>query len=502
MSNEYSINREVVKKWKEVLDESSLPAIKSSHVRSEVAKILENTERELRADPSSRQMRLLGEEPTNVMGQSSSVHGSGAIDTFDPVLISLIRRSMPNLVAFEGLCGVQAMTGPTGLVFAMRSRYSNSSTINANGAQNGPETFYNEVNTGFASFGGMGLTANAQSYPGSGPAGQADGWPNTVTANTVGAAGGNLPAAVYGGTGANTQANNAVPQNPDATGANANIYNYGGAVATQFAETLGNSPSIFPEMAFSIEKVTATAGSRALKAEYSMELVQDLKAIHGLDAEAELSNILSTEILAEINREIVRSIVVTAVPGSQLDTTTPGQFDLDVDSNGRWLQEKFLGMYYQLDREANASAKATRRGKGNVLLCTSDVASALNAAKVLTYNMDKNPDLTVDDTGNTFVGRLNNGMKVFIDPYAVGANYWVVGYRGSNPMDAGVFYCPYVPLQMLRAVDPATFQPKIAFKTRYAMVSNPFSGGLNQNLGQLLPDSNVYYRRTVVLHLQ
>lgn len=485
----YSINEAVTKKWAAVLDEATLPKIKSAHVRNEVAKMLENTERELGVLPAGSQQLM--EEPTNVMGTSSSVHGSGAIDTFDPILVSLIRRSMPNLVAFEGLCGVQAMTGPTGLIFAMRSRYANSPN---SPVQNGPETFYNEVNTGYSSFGGANVAPNANTIPGY-TTGMAANVENSWAFNantTPGAATQNINGNTAGVTGIPGISNNV----------GGNTYNYAGALATQMAEILGTANTVFPEMAFSIEKVTATAGSRALKAEYSMELVQDLKAIHGLDAEAELSNILSTEILAEINREIVRAIVVTAVSGSQTDTTTPGQFDLDTDSNGRWLQEKFLGMYYQLERESNVVAKQTRRGKGNVLLCTADVASALNAAKVLTYDMKNNPDLTVDDTGNTFVGRLNNGMKVFIDPYAIGGNYWVVGYRGQNPMDAGVFYCPYVPLQMLRAVDPATFQPKIAFKTRYAMVANPFAQGLTQGLGMLQQDSNVYYRRSLVLHLQ
>ena len=485
MTEGYSINEAAIAKWKPILEAEQFDKIKSRVVRSEVAKMLENTEREAMNAGLvvGKQTLLETSAPTNVMGLSSSTQGTGAIDTFDPILISLIRRSMPNLVAFEGLCGVQTMTGPTGLIFALRSRYA---------SQTGAEAFYNEANSLFASFVGTNASSNTLNAP------QGNNWyvqyGNATVANTtMGAA--NLVS--YG-------SNSTVTVPSSSNNAGNSTYNYGGALSTYLIEGLGsNTTAIFPEMAFSIEKVTAYAGARALKAEYSIELVQDLKAIHGLDAEAELSNILSTEILAEINREIVRAINVSAVQGSQTDVTNAGTFDLDVDSNGRWLQEKFLGMYYQLDREANVIAKQTRRGKGNVMICTADIASALNGAKVLTYDMQgKNPDLVVDDTGNTYVGRLNSGMKVFIDPYAIGGQYWTVGFRGVNPMDAGVFYCPYVPLQMVRAVDPLTFQPKIAFKTRYAMVANPFAQGTTVGLGALVQDSNVYYRRTIVTHLQ
>jgi hypothetical protein len=484
MTQSYSINEAALAKWKDVLDQEDLPKIKNRIVRAEVAKMLENTERELSVDTSGAQFLLREAAPTNSMGLSSSTQGTGSIDTFDPILISLVRRSMPNLVAFEGLCGVQTMTGPTGLIFAMRTKYA---------SQTGTEAFYNEANSLFASFVGTNATANTLNAP------QGNNWyvqyGNVLfNANTPGGA--NL--ASYGSNTTNT-----VPGVSNNAGGE--TYNYGGALSTFLVEGLGtaNGTAIFPEMAFSIEKVTAYAGTRALKAEYSIELVQDLKAIHGLDAEAELSNILSTEILAEINREIVRAINVTAVSGSQVDTTSAGTFDLDVDSNGRWLQEKFLGMYYQLDRECNQIAKDTRRGKGNVMICTADIASALNGAKVLTYEMQgKSQDLVVDDTGNTYVGRLQGGQKVFIDPYAIGGQYWTAGFRGANPMDAGVFYCPYVPLQMVRAVDPLTFQPKIAFKTRYAMVANPFAQGTTVGLGALVQDSNKYYRRTIVAHLQ
>lgn len=487
----YSINEAAIQKWKKVLDAEDLPPVKDRFRRAEIAKMLENTERELGVDPAGQQ--LLGEAaPTNQMGLSSSTHGTGNIDTFDPILISLVRRSMPNLVAFEGLCGVQTMTGPTGLIFAMRSRYA-PATGGATANNSGPEAFYLEPNTGFASFGGTNATANTLNAP------QGNNW-----YTQYGSA--QFSATVPGGAANNVDQGGGITGVPPVSnGAGNSQYNYGGGLSTYLVEGLGsNTTAIFPEMAFSIEKVTAYAGNRALKAEYSMELVQDLKAIHGLDAEAELSNILTTEILAEINREIVRAINVTAVSGSQVDTTTPGVFDLDVDSNGRWLQEKFLGLYYQLDREANKIAKDTRRGKGNVMICSADIASALNGAKVLTYEMagKGQGDLDVDDTGNTYVGRLQNGIKVFIDPYAIGAQYWTMGYKGTNPMDAGVFYCPYVPLQMVRAVDPNTFQPKMAFKTRYAMVANPFAQGLTQGFGALIQDSNLYYRRTSVQHLQ
>jgi hypothetical protein len=347
----------------------------------------------------------------------------------------------------------------------MRSRYAN---------QTGSENFYNEVNTGFAARGGMNAASN-----GSFGAGYAN---NTVpggAANNIGT----LPAL--------------------SNGAGNSTFNYAGGVSRQLAEALGaNSTTIFPEMAFSIEKVTVTAMSRALKAEYSIELAQDLKAVHGLDAETELSNILSAEILAEINREIIRTVNVTATQGAQDNTTTAGIFDLDTDSNGRWSVEKFKGLMFQLERDANAVAKATRRGKGNILICSSDVASALQMAGVLDYTPALNSNnLQVDDTGNTFVGVLNGRFRVYIDPYAIGGNYATVGYKGASPFDAGLFYCPYVPLQLLRAVDPNSMQPKIGYKTRYGVVANPFAQGLTQGLGALNQDSNVYYRRLLIENL-
>jgi hypothetical protein len=367
---------------------------------------------------------------------------------------------MPNLVAYD-ICGVQPMTGPTGLIFAMRARYD---------GQTGDETFYSEVDTGHSARGGANASATDAGYS---------------AANTVGG-----------------QATNVGTAPSAANNVGGNTYNFAGGMNTATAEGLGsNTTAIFPEMAFSIEKVSVTAKSRALKAEYSLELAQDLKAIHGLDAETELSNILSAEILAEINREVIRTVVATATRGAAEGTTTAGVFDLDTDSNGRWSVEKFKGLMFQVEREANAIAKATRRGKGNIIICSSDVASALQMAGVLDYAPALNSNnLNVDDTGNTFAGVLNGRLRVYIDPYA-GSNYMVVGYKGSSAFDAGMFYCPYVPLQMVRAVNPDTFQPKIGFKTRYGMVANPFAEGSVEGLGRLTQDSNVYYRRLIVNNL-
>jgi hypothetical protein len=369
---------------------------------------------------------------------------------------------MPNLIAYD-ICGVQPMSGPTGLIFAMRSRYANATAL-------GDEAFYNEANTGHASR--LGAAVNAANT------GAASA--TAVGANTVGTA-----------PGASNNAGNST-------------YNYTMGLLLGSGELLGaNSTYTFPEMGFSIEKVTVAAKTRALKAEYTLELAQDLKAIHGLDAESELSNILSAEILAEINREVVRSIIITAERGATEGTTTSGFFDLDTDSNGRWMVEKFKGLLFQIERECNQIAKQTRRGKGNIIICSSDVASALQMAGVLDYAPALNTNsLNIDDTGNTFAGVINGRIKVYIDPYA-GTNYLVVGYKGSNPYDAGLFYCPYVPLQMVRAVDPGSFQPKIGFKTRYGMAPNPFAKGtatadVNAVLEQ---DSNKYYRRVLISNL-
>ena len=453
------LNEEIQNKWKPILEHQDLPSIKDSHKRAVTAQILENTEKAVSEARAAMSGGFLGESgPTNSIGNPDPTNG-GAIDTFDPVLISLVRRAMPNLIAYD-VCGVQPMTGPTGLIFAMRARYAN---------QTGSETFYNEVNTGWSARGG----ANGQS-------------------TDTGAASATAPGGAVGNIGTYPASSN---------NAGANAYNFAAGLNTSFVEGLGNAPSVFPEMAFSIEKVTVSAKSRALKAEYSLELAQDLKAIHGLDAETELSNILSAEILAEINREVIRSIVITAKQGATDGTTTTGIFDLDTDSNGRWSVEKFKGLMFQVEREANAIAKGTRRGKGNIIICSSDVASALQMAGVLDYAPALNSNnLQVDDTGNTFAGVLNGRLRVYIDPYA-GSNYMVVGYKGSSAFDAGIFYCPYVPLQMVRAVDPNTFQPKIGFKTRYGMVANPFAEGLNAGLGTLNQDSNNYYRRIIVANL-
>ena len=456
------LQEEVQKKWAPILEHEDLPAIKDAHRRSVTAVVLENTERALREASAHGQFQTLMETSSNIplnnMGASSSTAGTGAIDTFDPVLISLVRRAMPNLIAYD-ICGTQPMTGPTGLIFAMRSRYAaNATTANALA---GGETFYNEVNTQFSSV--------------------------TTGANTFGQK--------FVGT---------IPGDSNTSGLSAvNTYNTGTGMSTAQAEALGaDSNTMFASMAFSIEKVTVTAKSRALKAEYTMELAQDLKAIHGLDAETELANILSAEILAEINREVVRTINITAVPGAQDNVTTAGVFDLDTDSNGRWSVEKFKGLMFQLEREANQIAKQTRRGKGNIVICSSDVASALQMAGVLDYAPALNSNnLQVDDTGNTFAGVLNGRLKVYIDPYAIGGNYLTVGYKGSSAFDAGLFYCPYVPLQMVRAVDQGTFQPKIGFKTRYGMVANPFAQGITKGDGALTINTNVYYRRVIVNNL-
>jgi hypothetical protein len=470
-----SLTDQVVKKWEGILDHKELDPIKDRQRKRVTAWMLENTENALGEYRDHSQFMLHEAAPTNSMGSSSSTQGAGPIDTFDPILISLVRRAMPNLIAYD-LCGVQQMTGPTGLVFAMRSRYA----LPASNLLAQTETFYNEVNTGWSARTGSNTTAAAAGYS------------NTTT--HPGSANGNVD---QSGT------ITGVPGGGVGNNVGAATYDYAGGLNRNTLEGLGgNTTAIFPEMGFTIEKVQVTAMSRALKAEYSMELAQDLKAIHGLDAETELSNILSTEILAEINREIVRAINIVAVPGAQTDTTTAGTFDLDTDSNGRWLVEKFKGLHFQMEREANQIAKQTRRGRGNVILCSSDVASALTETGKLDYStaLTRN-DLQVDDTGNTFVGVLNGKYKVYIDPYAIGGDYMTIGYKGPNFADAGLFYCPYVPLQMVRAVDPSTFQPKIGFKTRYGIVANPYAQGATAGLGAMIQDSNVYYRRVIVAHI-
>lgn len=429
---------ELQTKWDPIINHKDLATIADPYRRKVMGQLLENAERDL--NTASGQNGSLLSEASPIPGNQTG----SAIDNFDPVMISLIRRTMPNLMAYD-IMGVQPMTGPTGLIFAMRTRYANNAGI---------EAFYNEANTEFSTV--------------------------VAGANTIGdKQTGTVPSV------ANNAANGA--------------YNFAAGMSTAQSEALGtDSNTAFAEMAFEIEKVTVTAKARALKAEWTMELAQDLKTVHGLDAETELSNILSSEILAEINREAVRTIYVTAKQGATENTTTAGIFDLDVDANGRWMVEKFKGLHMQVEREANKIAKETRRGRGNVIICSSDVASALQMAGVLDYAPALNNTLRIDDTGDTFVGILNKKYKVYIDPYVTGGNYFVVGYKGSSAYDAGLFYCPYVPLQQVRAIDPNSFAPKIGFKTRYGMVANPFAQGTTQGAGALTADTNVYYRRVIV----
>ncbi len=432
------LTEELQKKWQPVLEHPELDSIKDPYKKAVTALVLENQQQAMQQDRMA-----LNETagPTNV---------TGGVQNFDPILISLVRRALPNLIAYD-VAGVQPMTGPTGLIFAMRAKYTQPS---------GSEAFYNEANTMFS---GTGSAANPYGFQG------------TTATDT-------------------------------ATNFQAGTTTSGIGIPTATAEYLGSDGNTaFAQMAFTIEKVTVTAQSRALKAEYSLELAQDLKAIHGLDAETELSNILSTEILAEINREVIRTIYTSAVGGAQYGTTTAGTFDLDTDSNGRWSVERFKGLIFQIERDANVIAKQTRRGKGNVLIVSSDVASAMAMAGVLQYTPALQADLQVDDTGNTFAGLLHGRIKVYIDPYFGGytsnQELVTVGYKGSSPYDAGLFYCPYVPLQMVRAVDQQTFQPKIGFKTRYGMVANPFAQGATAGAGALTAKSNVYYRLFAVKNL-
>jgi hypothetical protein len=444
MSEQPFLTEEVKKKWQPVIDHADMPAIKEAWKKRVTTILLENT---------SRELQKAGQMLTEVAATNSTggFPNNTNLKGFDPILISLIRRAMPNLIAYD-LCGVQPMTGPTGLIFALKSRYS---------TQGGTEALYNEANTAFSSA-GLGLP---------------------VSANGTG---------TFGPVGNTTQ------------NANSTNYTYAGGIPTANGEGLGTSGNTaIPEMAFSIDKVTVTAQTRKLKAEYTIELAQDLKAVHGLDAETELANILSAEILVEINREIIRTIYFSSVAGANNNTATAGAFDLDVDSDGRWLVERFKGLFFQIEREANAIAKNTRRGKGNIILCSSDVASALAAAEILDYTPAYNAALQVDDTGATFVGTLQGRYKVYIDPYAPQADvqYFVCGFRGQSPYDAGLFYCPYVPLQMLRAQDPNSFQPKIGFQTRYGVVANPFSNAAGNSDGSVVFGTNEYYRKVRVLNL-
>jgi hypothetical protein len=411
-------------KWAPVLEHGDLPKIDNPYKKAVTAVILENQEKAAKEDKA-------------FLGEIANITGDAAVANWDPILISLVRRAMPNLIAYD-ICGVQPMTGPTGLIFAMKSRFTSNS---------GTEALFNEADSDFSGTG----THSASLNPGL--------MNDTTTSVTAG------------------------------TG-----------IATATAE----ASSSFAEMAFSIEKSTVTAKTRQLKAEYTMELAQDLKAIHGLDAETELANILSAEILAEINREVVRTIYEKAKKGANINTTTSGTFDLDTDSNGRWSVEKFKGLMFQVERDANVIAQETRRGKGNIIICSSDVASALQMAGVLDYTPALNNSLNVDDTGNTFAGTLNGRYKVYIDPYAsnnTAAQYYVVGYKGTSPYDAGMFYCPYVPLQMVRAVGEDTFQPKIGFKTRYGLIRNPFAESSAQASDTGTDQANIYYRMVKVTNL-
>ena len=417
------LSEQIESKWAPVLEHADLQPIADPYKKAVTAVVLENQERALF-------------EEKGIM-EATHVNQTGAgVDNYDPILISLVRRALPNLMAYD-VAGVQPMTGPTGLIFAMKSHYTNMT---------GTEALFNEADTDFSGGG---------THAGSNPV--------------------------------------------DGT------YTTGAGVATATAEGFGDGTTL-NEMAFSIEKTTVTAKSRALKAEYTVELAQDLKAIHGLDAESELSNILSQEILAEINREVIRTIYKVAKPGSA-STATPGTFDLDVDSNGRWSVERFKGLLFNIERDANVIAQDTRRGKGNFIICSSDVASALAMSGVLDYAPALQTNLSVDDTGNTFAGVLNGRYKVYIDPYSANtgsaSQFYVAGYKGTSPYDAGIFYCPYVPLQMVRAIDPETFQPKIGFKTRYGMVANPY---VTQTDGTTDGDTftasrNQYYRKVKVQNL-
>src|SRR6056300_1324542 len=446
------LSEQYEKKWQPVLEHPDLPKVQDSYRRAVTATILENQERAMKEDAS-----FLNEAaPTNSTGS--------AVANWDPILISLVRRAMPNLIAYD-IAGVQPMTGPTGLIFAMRSRYT---------SQTGKEALFDEADTDFTSRNAAGDSSS-------------DAGTSGITEQR----------------GTNPAVLNDTSGSPE--------YSRGQGMTTGTAEALGDQAgNQFAEMAFSIEKSTVTARSRALKAEYTMELAQDLKAIHGLDAETELANILSAEILAEINREVVRTIYINAEKGAAVNTTTAGIFDLDTDSNGRWSVERFKGLMFQLERDANRIAQRTRRGKGNMIICSADVASALQMAGVLDYTPALNNNLNVDDTGNTFAGTLNGRYKVYIDPYSANSaakQYYVVGYKGTSPYDAGIFYCPYVPLQMVRAVGQDTFQPKIGFKTRYGLVANPFaetgaaSGAVSAVNDAGSANSNRYYRRVQVANI-
>lgn len=455
-----TIRQDLMKKWEPILEHASLPKISDNYRKEVTAVLLENQEREMQKGAEA----LFEASPANSGGSGIGLGGAGAstgtVAGFDPVLIALVRRAMPQMIAYD-IAGVQPMTQPTGLIFAMKSRYT---------SQNGDEALFNEADTGFA---GDLETQNA------------GGNPFTDSINGATGFGGSASVAKNTGLGITTAAAEALGQG-------------------------GTGDGAFQQMAFSIEKTSVTAKTRALKAEYSIELAQDLKSVHGLDAEGELSNILSTEILAEINREVIRTVYHSAKVGAQFGTASAGTFDLDVDSNGRWSVEKFKGLLFQIEREANAIAQQTRRGRGNFIICSSDTASALAMAGVLDYAPALSTSLNVDEASTTFAGVLNGKYKVYVDPYsggnnpsASGSQFFVVGYKGTSAFDAGLFYCPYVPLQLVRAVDPNSFQPKIGFKTRYGIVANPFvnldDGNGDNNV--IRRNANYYYRKVAVTNL-
>ena len=458
------LQEQLNEKWKPVLDHPDLPEIKDAHRRAVTAICLENVEAQAAADGQTGMLAeatpVTGMLTTTAVGSGGAAGGTDAgqvgIDFADPVLISMVRRAMPQLIAYD-VCGVQPMSGPTGLIFALRARTD---------SQSGAELLYNEAG-------------------------------HTTQDKTSGAA---------TGTGDIKNVPGLLIHTDGTANVSANVYS-----STVGMTTAAGEANISQEMSFSIEKISVAAGTRALKGSYSMELQQDLRAVHGLDAEAELANILSAEILAEINREVVRKIYINAKLGAAIGTSSAGIFDLDTDSNGRWMVEKFKGLMMQIERDANAIAKGTRRGKGNIIMTSSDVASALQMAGILDYAPAMSTNLNVDEASNTFAGVLNGRYKVYVDPYAASnaAEFYCVGYKGSSPMDAGIFYCPYVPLQMVRAVDSDSFQPRIAFKTRYGLVASPFAQGTTvgngamaaTNLNASSPNTNEYYRKVRIANL-
>ena len=467
-------SKALTEKWSPVLSHEGAGAIKDNYRKAVTAVLLENTENQLREERGmmneASTVGAISAAGGQALGGSGLTTKTGGLAGFDPVMINLIRRAAPNLVAYD-ICGVQPMSGPTGLIFAMKSHYNTRA---------GAEALFNEPDT-------------------------------NLSGNTQGPAAYNDPVSPLGD-GGTTDANPGLLN--DTTGGGTTAANYerqAGNIAREDAETLGSGSTLFNEMDFSIEKTAVTAKTRALRAEYTLELAQDLKAIHGLDAEQELANLLSSEILAEINREVVRTVYTVAKPGAQNNVANEGVFDLDVDSNGRWSVEKFKGLMFQIERDANAIAQQTRRGKGNFIVTSADVASALAMSGTLDYSSgltgSGGPSIgEVDDTGNLLVGTMNGRIKVYVDPYSANVSnthYYVVGYKGSSPYDAGLFYCPYVPLQMLRSIDPQTFQPKIGFKTRYGMVSNPFveSSAGTPDAEALTASKNQYYRRVRVANL-